>query len=62
MLNFTEHMKRIIQLAEQSLVHVQSDRFKPACEAVFNISTHCDQAAQLLDDMSLLKQQGKDID
>jgi len=60
MLNFTEHMKRIILLAEQSRRHAQSGEFKPASDDVIKISIHCNEAMQQLDDMSLLAHQGSD--
>jgi len=58
MLNFTEHMKRIVHLAEQSLVHAQSGEFKPAADDIINISIQCNEAMQQLDDMSLMARQG----
>ena len=62
MLNFTEHMKRIIHLAEQSLVHAQDGKFKPAADDVIKISIHCNEAMQQLDDMSLMAYKGTDPD
>lgn len=59
MLNFTEHMKRIIQLAEQSLVHVQSENFGMATDDLMKIGVNCNEAMQQLDEFSLLKHQGK---
>jgi len=56
-MNFTEHMKRIIYLAEQSLVHAQDGKFKPAADDVIKISIHCNEAMQQLDDMSLITNQ-----
>ena len=58
MLNFTEHMKRIIHLAQQSLIHAQDGKFKPAADDVIKISIHCNESMQLLDDMSLMTRQG----
>jgi len=58
MLNFTEHMKRIIQLAEQSLVHVQAEKFEPAAEDLLKISINTNEAMQQIDELSLMKQQG----
>ncbi len=60
MLNFTEHMKRIIELAEKTLVHVQQENFGKAAVNVLEISTSATEAMQQLDEISLLKQQGKD--
>ena len=57
---FTDHMKRIIYLAEQTLVHAQAGKFKPAADDLMNISTHTTEAMQQLDDMSLMAHQGKD--
>ena len=62
MMTFTEHMKRIIHFAEQSLVHVQAERFKPAADDLISISIHCNEAIQQLDEMSLSTYQGKDPD
>lgn len=60
MLNFTEHMKRIIQLAEQSLVHAQGGKFTAASDDLFQISDHSLEARNQLDDMSLTAHQGRD--
>ena len=62
MLNFTEHMKRIIQLAEQSLVHVQAENFGMATDDLMKIGTNCNEAMQQLDEFSGLKHQGKGPD
>lgn len=52
MLNFTENMKRIIQLAEQSLVHVQSKDYDSASEDLLQININANLAMQqLLDAM-----------
>ena len=61
-MNFTEHMKRIIQLAEQCLVHAQAGKFKPAADDLLCISNHVDEAMQQLDDISLITYQGKNPD
>ncbi|MBA7664249.1 hypothetical protein ES703_72306 [subsurface metagenome] len=61
-MNFTEHMKRIIQLAEQSLVHSQAEKFEPASECLINISINANEAIQQLDELSLMKYQGTDPD
>ncbi|GAI68270.1 unnamed protein product [marine sediment metagenome] len=58
MLNFTEHMKRIIELAEQSLVHVQAEKFDSARDDLNSISLFAKEAMQQLDDMSLIASQG----
>jgi len=60
MLNFTEHMKQIMRLAERSLREAKSGNFKPAADDVIKISIHCNEAMQQLDDMSLLAHQGID--
>lgn len=60
MLNFTEHMKHIIQLAKQSLVHAQAGKFTAASVDLFNISDHSLEARQQLDDMILTAYQGRD--
>ncbi len=59
MLNFTEHMKRIIELAEKTLIHVQQENFGKAAVNVMEISTSATEAMQQLDDMSLIAYQGK---
>ncbi len=62
MLNFTEHMKRIMRLAERALREAHSGKFKPAADDVIKISIHCNEAMQQLDDMSLMAYQGTDPD
>ncbi len=60
MLNFTDHIKRIILLAEQTLVHSQAERFEPAADCLVNISINVNEAIQQLDELSFAKEQGKD--
>lgn len=60
MLNFTEHMKLIIHLAEQSLGNAQAGKFTAASDDLFNISDHSLEARQQLDDMTLTAYQGRD--
>lgn len=62
MLTFTEHMKRIVHLAEQSLVHAHAEEFKLAADDVIKISIHCNETMQQLDDMSLMRYQGTNPD
>jgi len=57
-LNFTEHMKRIIRLAEQSLDHSQAERFELAAECLLLISIDTNEAIQQLDEISYMKDQG----
>jgi len=57
MLTFTEHMKRIIYLAEQSLIHANAEKFMPATDFLIKLSIHTNEAMQQLDEMSLIKQQ-----
>ncbi len=59
-MTFSEHMKRIIYLAEQSLVHAQAEKFEPAAADLLDISNHCNDAIQHLDELSFIKEQGKD--
>ncbi len=59
-MNFTEHIKRIKYLADQSLVHAKAGKFTAASDDLFNISDHSLEARQQLDDMSLTAYQGKD--
>ena len=58
MLNFTEHMKRIIQLAEQSLVHVQAKNFDTALDDLMKIGINCNEAIQQLDELMHMQSQG----
>ncbi len=62
MLNFTAHMKWIIQLAHESLDHAKSEEFKSASDDVINISIHCNEAMQQLDELIHTVSQGKDPD
>ncbi len=56
-MTFSEHMKRIIYLAEQSIVHSQAEKFEPAAADLLGISNHCDEAIQQLDELSFIKEQ-----
>jgi len=60
MLNFTEHMKWIIQLAERVLVHVQAEKFDLALDDLMNIGIMCNEAVQQLDELIHTIQQGTD--
>ncbi|MBA7586400.1 hypothetical protein ES708_28398 [subsurface metagenome] len=62
MLNFTEHMKRIVHLAEQSQVHVQSENYDTALDDLMNIGINCNEAVQQLDELIHTVSQGKDPD
>ena len=55
MLTFTEHMKRIIQLAEQSLVHVQSENYDTALDNLVKIGVNCNEAIHQLDELMNMK-------
>jgi len=57
MLNFTENMKRIIQLAEQSLIHVQSENYDTAHDDLLKIWVNCDDAVKQLDELIKIKMQ-----
>ena len=48
-----EQMKRIIQLAEASLVHVQAERFDSAQHDLFEISHTARKAQKQIVDMKL---------
>jgi len=48
MLNFTEHMKRIIQLSEQSLVHVQAKDYGSSFDDLESIKTNITEAENQL--------------
>jgi len=60
MLNFTEQMKRIIQLAEQTLVHVQAENYDSALDDLMRIGINCNEAIQQLDELIHIKYQNKD--
>lgn len=51
MLSFQEHIKRIIQLAEASLVHVQVDKFNAAQDDLFKLSHTARKAMKQISDM-----------
>ena len=59
MLNFTEHMKRISYLADQVLIHTQEEKFPMTRDDLIQISIHCNEALQQLDEMVFMKSQGK---
>jgi len=59
MLNFTEHMKRIIYLAEQSLIHVQEENYDTALEDLMNIGINCNESVQQVDELMHTVSQGK---
>lgn len=61
MLSFTDHMKRIINLSEQVLVHVQAEKYEPAAHDLVNISVSTNEAIRLLDEFSALKHQGGNV-
>jgi len=58
MLNFTEQMKRIIQLAEQTLVHVQAENYDSALDDLMRIGIKNNEAVQQLDELIHTLQQG----
>ncbi len=62
MLNFTEHMEKIIELANYTLRHAKAGKFKTSADDLISISIHCNEAMQQLDEMSLMAYQGKDPD
>jgi len=51
MLNFTEHIKRILLLANQSLVHVQGEKLDTAREDLFKIIKNAVFAMQQVDEL-----------
>ena len=51
MLNFTEHIKQIIQLSESSLVHVQAENYDSALDDLMKIGINCNEAVQQLDEL-----------
>lgn len=60
MLNFTDHMKRIIQLAEQAMKNVEEQNFTLVQDAIVKITLHNKQAEAELDDALLMRHQGRD--
>ena len=58
-MTLTDHIRRIEELAGQTLVHVQEENFGKAAANVMGISNHCNDAMQQLDEISLLAYQGK---
>lgn len=62
MLNFTEHMKRIIQLSEQTLVHVQEENYDLALDDLMKIGINCNEAVQQLDELMHTVSQGTEPD
>ncbi len=48
MLNFTDRMKRIIQLAEQALIHVQANNYGPAFDDLASIKTNITKSEEQL--------------
>jgi len=60
MLNFTEHIKRISYLADQALIHTQEEKYPMTRDDIVRISIHCNEALQRLDEMVLMKNQGKE--
>lgn len=51
MLNFTEHLKLIIQLAEQTLIHVQAENYDSALDDLMRIGVNNNEAVQQLDEL-----------
>ncbi|MBA7544180.1 hypothetical protein ES705_36532 [subsurface metagenome] len=58
-MTFTEHMKRIIELAEKSLVHVQEENYQKARGDLNNIHAHTSLAQQQLSNLEFTKAQDK---
>ncbi len=48
MLNLTEHMKRVIQLSEQSLIHVEAKDYGSAFDDLVSIKTNIAEAEKQL--------------
>ncbi len=59
MLNFTENMKRILQLADQALIHTQEEKYPMTRDDLIRISICCNEALKQLDEMVSMKSQGK---
>ena len=51
-------MKRIIELAESTLVHVQGEKYDTALGDLMKIGINCNEAVQQLDDLMLTVSQG----
>lgn len=62
MLNFTEHIKQIIQLSESSLVHVQAENYDSALDDLMKIGINCNEAVQQLDELMHTVSQGSNPD
>ena len=60
MLNFTENMKRILYLADKTLIHTQEEKFPMARDDLIRISICCNEALQQLDEMVSMKHHGKE--
>ncbi|MBA7712652.1 hypothetical protein ES703_121635 [subsurface metagenome] len=56
MLNFTEHIKRVSQLADQTLVDVQGKKYDSVREHLIKISINVNEAMQQLDEMTAVIQ------
>lgn len=59
MLDFTENVKRISYLADQTLIHTQEEKYPKTRDDLVQISIHCNEALQQLDEMVSMKSQGK---
>lgn len=60
MLNFTDHMKRIIYLADHSLVRLQAEDLDSALDDLMKIGINCNEAIQQLDDLKLTQYRSMD--
>ncbi|MBA7609969.1 hypothetical protein ES703_17172 [subsurface metagenome] len=59
MLNFTENMKRIIDLANDALKHSQEEKYQNVREDLDNIHAHTTSAQQQLHALEFTKAQGR---
>ncbi len=57
---FREHINRIIELANQSLVHVQSEDYDTALDDLLKIGKSTNEAIHQVSDLKLTIHQGKD--
>lgn len=62
MLDMTEHMKRILYLADQVLVHIQAEKYERAANNLLLISKNAEDAMALLDEISYKKHDPPDPD
>jgi len=58
MLNFTQAITRIVDLSEQTLDHVQAEKFDSAIDDLRHISNTATEAMRQISDMLLMRSKG----